>query len=89
MAKGGARAGAGRKKKAEELGTAILARSVLVKKYGDLETALIALLESGEPNLVKFVYEHAFGKAPDKVQQDSKTTIVIKRAAGNYLRRAS
>ncbi|MES3017899.1 MAG: hypothetical protein V4721_08980 [Bacteroidota bacterium] len=66
--KGGARPGAGRPTIAKELATADLARNVLIEKYGSLNEALIALLDTGEPALQKFVFEHAFGKSPDKIE---------------------
>jgi hypothetical protein len=89
MTRGVARAGSGRKSKSEELGTSILARAALIKKYGTLEKALTALLESNESALIKFVFEHAFGKPTEKIQQNSEKTITIKRAVGNHLRRTS
>jgi len=81
--KGGKRIGAGRKTIAKELATADLARDVLVKKYGGLKEALIALIEMGEPALTKFVFEHAFGKSPDKLDLsgkiENKTILTIAR----------
>lgn len=66
--KGGARENAGRKSKAEEFKTGELAREAITKKYGDLQKGLIAMLESGEPQLMKFVLEHAFGKPTEKLE---------------------
>jgi len=66
MAKGGARPGSGRKSLAIELNTAQLARETLITKYGSLEKAILALWDSGEASLQKFVAEHAFGKAVEK-----------------------
>ena len=73
--KGGVRPGAGRPTIAKELATADLARNVLIKKYGSLNEALIALLQTEEPALLKFVFEHAFGKSPDKIEQNIKNEI--------------
>ena len=66
--KGGARPGAGRKTIAQELGTADLAKKALIERYGSLELSLKSLLDSGEPALIKFVHEHAFGKPTEKVE---------------------
>lgn len=63
---GGKREGAGRKPLAIELNTAQLARETLITKFGTLNDALIALWDSGEPSLMKFVAEHAFGKPLEK-----------------------
>lgn len=66
--KGGTRPGAGRPTIAKELATADLARKALIEKFGSLNEALIALLEMNEPALTKFVFEHAFGKATEKIE---------------------
>lgn len=80
MALGGKRPGAGRKPLSTELKSADLARTALKAKYGSLENALKALLESGEPALIKFVCEHAFGKSPDILKGDvSVTSLIIQR----------
>lgn len=83
MAKGGVRAGAGRKTIAEEVNSRELAMSALIMKYGSREEALKSLLDSGNPILMKFVYEHGFGKPIEKVAEvDSegrdKLPLVIK-----------
>jgi len=46
---GGARPGAGRKPKAEELKTSELARKALIAKYGSIDASFHSLLDSGEP----------------------------------------
>jgi len=74
MAKGGKRAGAGRKSLSEEVNTQLLAISSLVNKFGSKEAAFTYLLETGEPALIKFVYEHAFGKPQDKVEHSGEVT---------------
>lgn len=76
MPRGGARPGNGRKSIAEEMGTRDLARKAIVAKYGTLDKGLEELLKSGEPALVKFVFEHAFGKSPDQVNVQIEETIV-------------
>lgn len=70
MAKGGFRAGAGRKPKVDEERVQNLAVSAIVAKYGSEEKGFTALLESGEASLIKFVYEHAFGKPTDNVNNN-------------------
>jgi hypothetical protein len=75
--KGGARPGAGRKTIAQELGTADLAKKALIERYGSLELSLKSLLDSGEPALIKFVHEHAFGKPTEKVEHSGTTTSMV------------
>lgn len=77
-ANGGKRPGAGRPTVAKELATADLARKALIKKYGGLNEALIALLKTDEPVLLKFVFEHAFGKSPDKIEHSGNASISLK-----------
>ena len=77
MPRGGARKGAGRKTLAENLQTADLARECLIKRWGSLEAALSALLDYEEPTLTRFVFEHAFGKSPDKIEHSGKVDMQI------------
>jgi hypothetical protein len=72
MGRGGARPGGGRPTVAKELATADLARKALIEKWGSLNEALQALLTMNEPALTKFVFEHAFGKSPDKIELTGK-----------------
>ena len=74
---GGVRAGAGRKPKAEELKTSELARKALIAKYGSIDASFQSLLDSGEPALIKFVHEHAFGKPTEKVEHSGTTTSMV------------
>lgn len=69
MAKGGGgkREGAGRKSIAQEARTKDIARSAIIKKYGSLDEGLKHLLATEETILVKFVFEHAFGKPSEVV----------------------
>lgn len=87
MPAGGKRIGAGRPTVAKELQTSVLAREVLINKFGSLNEALIALLEMNEPALIKFVFEHAFGKSPDKIEHtgdvSGKLTLHIVRGKSN------
>lgn len=64
---GGAREGAGRKSKAAELQVANQAIDAITEKYGSLKEGFIALLNSKEPSLIKWVFEHGAGKPQDKV----------------------
>jgi hypothetical protein len=66
MANGGRREGAGRKSKVDEERVRTLAISAIAAKYGSEEAGFTALLDSGEASLIKFVFEHAFGKPTEK-----------------------
>lgn len=70
-ARGGYRPGSGRKPKADEEKIRGLAVSAIEKKHGSIEEGFLKLLETGEPSLVKFVWEHAVGKPRDKVDVDN------------------
>ena len=65
--KGGAILGAGRKSKAEELKVANQAVSAITQKYGSPEAGFKALLDSGEASLIKWVFEHAYGKPQERI----------------------
>ena len=64
--KGGVRLGAGRKSRAEELGICSIAIQAITDHYGSLLDGFKALLQTDEPSLVKFVWEHAAGKPREK-----------------------
>lgn len=83
MPVGGARAGAGRKPKVDEIRVQNLARAALIAKYGSEEKAFQHLLESDEPSLKKFVYEHAFGKPREKVDMDNTGELTLRIIRGN------
>lgn len=51
----------------DEIAARELAVQAIVTKFGGLEQGMVALLNSEEPSLVKFVWEHAIGKTPDKI----------------------
>lgn len=72
MPRGGARNGAGRKSIADEEKTREKAKAAIQAKYETLEKGLESLLTSGEPSLIKFVFEHAFGKPQDEIDITSK-----------------
>jgi len=57
----------GRPKKRDEDKIIKLAVSAITEKYGGLQEGFKALLSTGEPALVKFVWEHAVGKPKDNV----------------------
>lgn len=79
---GGSRNGAGRKPKHEEDRVRDIARTTLINNYGSEELAFKALLSSGEPSLIKFVYEHAYGKPKDKVDVNNSGVITLKILRG-------
>lgn len=54
--------GPGRPKKAMEDLARQQGQAALKKKYGTLEKAFIALLESKEPSLIRLAFEYALGK---------------------------
>lgn len=66
--RGGARPNSGPKPKAESEKTAAICKAAIMGKYGSIEAGIQSLLESKEPSLIKFVYEHALGKPLDKVE---------------------
>lgn len=71
MPRGGVRPGQGRKRKAEELKIVNQAVNAITATYGSLEEGFKALLRTGEPSLIKWVFEHAAGKPQDKVDVTS------------------
>jgi hypothetical protein len=70
MARGGKRPGAGRPGKADEERVRDLSLAAIKAHYGSEEAGFKSLLESKEAVLVKFVFEHAYGKPRDKVDMD-------------------
>ncbi len=82
---GGARPGAGRKPKADEEKVRVLATNAIIAKFGSIEKGMVNLIESGEPALVKFVWEHAVGKPREKMDVDlpEGIQIVLKKASGS------
>lgn len=71
---GGKREGAGRKTKANEANTTMLSCGAIINKFGSLEAGLEWLIESREPSLIKFVFEHALGKPAEKIQHSGEIT---------------
>lgn len=80
---GGARQGAGRKSKVDEIRVQNLAIKSLIQKYGSEEKAFVNLLESGEPSLIKYVYEHAFGKPKEKIDMSNTGQLTLRILRGN------
>lgn len=78
MPKGGAQPGAGRPSKAEEFKTASIARAAIEGKFGSIEKGFEFLLSSGEPGLIKFVFEHGFGKPQENVELSGGMDITVK-----------
>jgi len=68
--RGGYRPNSGRKSRAEELGITTIAVQSICEHYGSLLEGFKELLRSGEPSLVKFVWEHAAGKPREKFDID-------------------
>ena len=62
MAHGGKRPNAGRKTLTSELSSKELAQSAIIAKFGTINKGLEFMLTTGEPSLIKFVFEHAIGR---------------------------
>lgn len=75
---------AGRKSAAEEWNTRNLCQKAIEEKYGGLQEGCQALLDSREPVLMRWVFEHALGKPVDKVElngeTDNKLEVVVRYA---------
>jgi hypothetical protein len=69
--RGGVRPGAGRPTKADEAKAKYLAIKAIIAKYGSEEKGFAELLKTGEPSLVKWVFEHGYGKPIEKVDVTS------------------
>lgn len=59
----------GRKSKTSEEKTTRIAIGAIEKKFGSLEAGMMALLDSREPALIRFVFEHAMGKPKEKIEK--------------------
>lgn len=73
---GGKRNGAGRPKKQDQLKVESYAKKAIIAKHGSLEDGFTWLLESEEPSLIKFAFEHAFGKPTEKIEHIGEMGIV-------------
>lgn len=60
----------GRPCKVDELKITNVAIASIEERYGSLKNGFLALLESKEPSLIKFVFEHAAGKPRERVDID-------------------
>lgn len=69
---GGPRPNSGRKNKEEEVDAMKLSIEAIKEKYGSVQDGFVDLLESGEPALIKFVWEHAVGKPKDKIEHSGR-----------------
>jgi hypothetical protein len=67
---GGRREGSGRKPKVDEEKVRGLAVAAIEKKYGGIQEGFEKLLDSNEPSLIKFAWEHAVGKPREKIDLD-------------------
>ena len=74
--RGGKRPGSGRKTKAEELKVANIAMDAIIEKHGSLKKGFQWLLSSGEASLIKFAFEHAFGKPTEKIEHSGELGII-------------
>lgn len=70
--KGGYRPGAGRPSKTDEERVRDLSVQAIAAFYGSEEEGFKALLKSNEPVLIKFVFEHAYGKPKEKHELSGK-----------------
>lgn len=59
------RPNAGRKSNKAEADVRKMSQKAIIAKFGSLHKGMQAMLSSGEPSLIKFVFEHALGKAVD------------------------
>lgn len=73
--RGGARPGGGRPTKADEEKVKNQSIEAITKLYGSVEKGMQKLLTSGEPSLIKFVWEHAVGKPRDKMDIQGDFTV--------------
>ena len=63
------------RKRHDETEVINLSLKAIDEKYGGLKEGFIALLESKEPTLIKWVFEHAFGKPKEKIDIDVNKTV--------------
>jgi len=72
---GGAGRGQGRKPKADEQRVRTLSVGAIVAHYGSEEEGFAALLNTKEPVLVKWVFEHAYGKPKERVEHSGAVDV--------------
>ena len=73
--RGGHRENSGRKPKDEREKVRGLAISSIIKRFGSEEEGFESLLASGEASLIKFVFEHAYGKPKEQIEIPDGITI--------------
>ena len=60
----------GRKPIHDQIKARNLCLQAIEEQFGSLIEGLKVLLASNEPSLIKFVFEHAMGKPPDRIESD-------------------
>ena len=65
----------GRHTRHDEEKITTIAIDAIIEQYGSLKDGFIALLESKDPPLVKWVFEHAAGKPKERIDIDVNKTI--------------
>lgn len=76
MAKGGKREGAGRKPVHDEMMAREICQTAIINKYGSLQDGIEFLLDSNEPTLLKFAFEHAIGKPREKMDLNADLPLI-------------
>jgi phosphoheptose isomerase len=69
---GGKRPGSGRKPIHDEIAARDISTKAITEVYGSLKDGFIALLNSKESSLIRFVFEHAVGKPKETVELSGK-----------------
>lgn len=65
----------GRKPVHDEIRARDICIEAIESNFGSLLEGLQALLNSGEPSLIRFVYEHALGKPKERIESDINSVI--------------
>ena len=65
----------GRKAIHDDIRARDLCIQAIEANFGSLLEGLQALLQSGEPTLIKFVYEHALGKPKERIESDINSVV--------------
>lgn len=65
----------GRKPVHDEIRARDICIEAIESNFGSLLEGLQALLNSGEPSLIRFVYEHALGKPKERIESDVTSMI--------------
>jgi hypothetical protein len=67
---------AGRKTKVDEERVRTLSVKAIIETYGGEQEGFTALLQSGESVLIKWVFEHAYGKPTEKVDLNANVAVI-------------